>query len=58
VESCGRRWTSADPESCSAKRRWTAVDTRGPLLEIYGSGGWGVFESPRARKAIMADGGL
>ena len=46
----GRPWTAADadgPGTLPFRRVWTDGGTRGPLLEIYGSGGWG-FESRRA----------
>jgi len=45
---CGRRWTCVDAcgnESLCFRPVWTAVDTHGHRLEIYGSEGWG-FESP------------
>ena len=47
---CGSPRTAVDAcgiESLSFRAAWTAVDTRGQRLEIYGSEGWG-FESLRA----------
>jgi hypothetical protein len=47
---CGLVWTAVDVcgiESLSFRHVWTAVDTHGHGLEIYGSEGWG-FESLRA----------
>jgi hypothetical protein len=43
------RMDAGGPEWPSSRPMWISVDTHGPRLEIYGSGGW-VFESPRARE--------
>jgi hypothetical protein len=47
VDLCGRLWDVCRIECLSFRAVWTAVDTRGRRLEIYGSEGWG-FESLRA----------
>jgi hypothetical protein len=47
VDLCGRLWDTRGIGTLSFRAVWTAVDTHGRRLEIYGSEGWG-FESLRA----------